>query len=91
VERSCFALLLALVALAAWEPAVVHAVAVIPGYTGACTADDNPHASVVAADRDRLPAGPFVIQLSPDDPPAGAPRERTQVDTDLTVPGAVMG
>ncbi len=73
------------------EPALVHAVAVIPGYTGACAADDNPHAYVVAVDRDRLPAGPFAIQLGPDDPPEGAPEERTLVDADLSVPGAVAG
>ena len=71
------------------EPALVHAVTVVPGGTGACTDDANPHAYVVAVDRDRLPAGPFAIQLGPDDPPTGVPEERTLVDADLTVPGAV--
>ena len=71
------------------EPALVHAVTVVPGGTGSCTDDANPHAYVVAIDRDRLPAGPFAIQLGPDDPPIGAPEERTLVATDLTEPGAV--
>ncbi|MET0831867.1 MAG: hypothetical protein ABWY62_05740, partial [Acidimicrobiia bacterium] len=73
------------------ELPLLRAVTVVPGGTGACTADAKPHAYVVAVERDRLPAGPFVIQLGPDDPPTGAPLERTQVDADLTIPGAVMG
>ena len=68
---------------------LVHAVIVSPGGTGACTADANPHAYVVALERARLPAGPFAIQLGPDDPPIGVPEERTLVDTDLSRPGAV--
>ena len=56
-----------------------------------CTDDANPYAFVVAVDRAELPAGPFVIQLDADDPPAGAPRERTVVDVDLSRPGAVAG
>jgi hypothetical protein len=40
----------------------------------ACTDDANPTAYVVALQRDRLPAGPFVVQLGPQDPPGGAPR-----------------
>ena len=71
------------------DPALVHAVTVVPGGTGTCTMDANPHAYVVAVERDRLPAGAFAIQLGPDDPPPGAPEERTLVDADLTVPGAV--
>jgi hypothetical protein len=71
------------------DPALVHPVTVVPGGTGACTADANPHAYVVGIDRDRLPSGPFAIQLGPDDPPPGAPEERTLVDADLSVPGAV--
>jgi hypothetical protein len=73
------------------EVPLLHAVTVVPGGTGACTADGNPHAYVVAVERDRLPAGAFAIQLGPDDPPPGAPEERTLVDADLTVPGAVAG
>ena len=61
----------------------------MPGGTGACTADANPHAYVVAIARDRLPAGPFAIQLGAADPPAGVPEERTLVAADLTGPGAV--
>jgi hypothetical protein len=57
----------------------------------ACTADAVPRAYVVALARDRLPAGPFAIQLGADDPPAGAPEERTLVDADLSQPGAVAG
>jgi hypothetical protein len=68
---------------------LVHAVTVSPGSTGMCTADANPHAYFVAIERDRLPAGPFAIQLGPDDPPVGVPEERTLVDADLSEPGAV--
>ncbi len=71
------------------EPAVVHAVTVAPGGTGACTADANPHAYVVAIERDRLPVGPFAIQLGATDPPVGVPEERTLVAADLSAPGAV--
>jgi hypothetical protein len=71
------------------ERAVVHAVTVVPGGTGACTDDANPHSYVIALERDRLPAGPFAIQLGPTDPPAGVPEERTVVDADLSVAGAV--
>ena len=56
------------------EPALVHAVTVVPGGTGACTADANPHAYVVAIERERLPAGPFAIQLGPPTRPPGRPR-----------------
>jgi hypothetical protein len=68
---------------------LVHAETVVPGGTGACTDDANPHAYFVAIERDRLPAGPFAIQLGPDDPPVGVPEERTLVDVDLSRPGAV--
>jgi hypothetical protein len=71
------------------EPALVHAVTVVPGGTGACTADANPHAYLVAIERDRLPPGPFAIQLGAEDPPAGVPEERTLVNADLTAPGSV--
>ena len=56
-----------------------------------CTDDAHPYAFVVAVGRAALPAGPFTIQLDADDPPAGAPRERTVVDVDLSRPGAVAG
>jgi hypothetical protein len=69
--------------------ALVHAVTVVPGDAGACTDDANPHAYVVAVERDRLPGGPFAVQLGVDDPPIGVPDERTVVDTDLSEPGAV--
>lgn len=56
---------------------------------GGCTADIYPHAFVVAVRRDRLPAAPLGIQLGPDDPPAGAPEERTIVDAPVQLPGVV--
>ncbi|MFO7532185.1 MAG: hypothetical protein R6W93_06955 [Candidatus Limnocylindrales bacterium] len=46
---------------------------------------------LVALERSRLPAGPFRIQLGPSDPPPGAPRERTVVEIDLSLPGTVAG
>ena len=70
------------------SPPLVHAVTVAPG-TGVCTADANPHAYVVAIDRGALPAGPFAIQLGPEDRPLGPPEQRTLVHADLSRPGAV--
>ena len=69
----------------------VHAVIVLPDPPAACTADANPHAYVVGVERTKLPEGPFVIQLGPEDPPAGVPEERTVVDVDLSRPGSVAG
>ena len=54
-----------------------------------CTADAAPHTYVVAYRRDRLPVGPFWLQLGPEDPPGGVPGERTIVEVDLSAPGAV--
>ena len=68
--------------------ATLHGGFVIPGPPQGCTDDANPHAYVVAVERERLPEGPFVVQLDADDPPAGAPEERTVVDVDLSAPGA---
>ncbi|NLF03924.1 MAG: hypothetical protein GX593_02785, partial [Actinomycetales bacterium] len=48
----------------------------------------NPHAYVVAVERSLLPEGPFHVQLDADDPPWGAPEERTHVDVDLRAPGS---
>lgn len=62
---------------------------ILPDGGVACTDDANPWAWVVAVDRSHLPRGGFAIQLDADDPPAGAPLERTVVTTDLTVPGSV--
>jgi len=73
------------------ERALVHAEIVLVDSPSACTADANPHAYLVALERARLPSGPFAIQLGADDPPAGAPEERTLVDVDLSLPGAVAG
>ena len=54
----------------------------------ACTDDTNPCAYVVAVDRAMLVPGPCAIQLGAEDP-CGASGERTLVDADLSVPGAV--
>jgi hypothetical protein len=48
---------------------LVYPVIVSTEFAGYCTADANPHAYVVALQRDRLPAGQFEIQLSASDPP----------------------
>ena len=72
------------------QPVLVHAVTVVPGRTGVCRSDANPHAFVVAIDRERLPAGPFAIQLGAADPSVGVSEERTLVEADLTGPGAVF-
>src|SRR5690606_10705913 len=37
------------------------------------------------------PRDGFAIQLGPEDPPPGAPEERTLVETDLTMPGSIAG
>ncbi len=71
------------------DGSTVHALIVLPDKPIACTADANPHAYVVAVERSKLPAGPFVIQLDAEGPPSGAPEERTVVDADLSLPGAV--
>lgn len=71
------------------EGSMVYAQIVLTRPHIACTDDANPRAYVVAVQRSILPKGPFAIQLSRQDPPAGAPEERTIVDADLTVPGAV--
>jgi hypothetical protein len=72
------------------DDGTLHGQIVVPGSgpATACNADANPHAFVVAVERDRLPSGPFVVQLGPDDPPPGAPEEWTAVDVDLSAPGA---
>lgn len=70
---------------------LVHAVIVLPNPPAACTDDANPHAYVVALERDRLPPGPFAIQLDSNDPPPGVPEERTVVGVDLSRPGSVAG
>ena len=69
----------------------LHGEIVVPGSgpDRACNGDANPHAFVVAVDRTLLPAGPFVVQLGADDPPPGAPAERTVVDVDLSAPGSL--
>jgi hypothetical protein len=71
------------------ESATVHASIVQTDPGVACTADANPRAYVVSVDRSRLPAGPFVIQLGAQDPPPGAPEERTLVNADLSQPGSI--
>jgi hypothetical protein len=73
------------------DGALVYAVIVLPNPPVACTDDANPHAYVVAMERDRLPQGPFAIQLDSNDPPPGAPEERTVVNVDLSQAGSVAG
>jgi hypothetical protein len=72
------------------DRALVYAEIIDVSRQVACTDDANPRAFVVAVERSRLPAGPFAIQLRADDPPPGAPEERTLVELDLTPPGASL-
>lgn len=69
--------------------AIVHAEIVHTEPGMACTGDANPRAYVVELQRERLPRGPFWIQLGPEDPPSGVPEERTIVAVDLSAAGAV--
>jgi hypothetical protein len=68
---------------------MVHAEIVLVDPPGACTGDAAPRAYLVAVPRSRLPAPTFAIQLGAEDPPGGAPEERTLVEADLRVPGSV--
>jgi len=70
------------------ERRVVHGDFVLPGNPTACTGDANPEAYVVALARDLLPEAPFAVQLDAEDPPAGAPEERTTVEADLRPAGS---
>lgn len=69
---------------------LVHGGFVIPGVHQGCHDDANPEAYVVAVERSALPAAPFDVQLDADDPPAGAPEERTTIEVDLRSPGATI-
>jgi hypothetical protein len=79
------------------ERGLLHAELVTLDAAGGCDADANPRAYVVAVERSLLPAPPFAIQLSAQDPPPGVPEERTIVDADLRArdsiaePGEVHG
>ena len=73
------------------ERAILHAEIVLLDVASGCGGDARPRAYLVALQRSKLPAGPFAIQLGADDPPGGAPEERTLVDVDLSRPGAVAG
>jgi hypothetical protein len=74
------------------DAGLVYPLLVNPSADLACT-DDIAGAwqFLVEFERSRLPAGPFVIQLGPNDPPPGAPKERTVVEVDLSLPGAAAG
>jgi hypothetical protein len=74
------------------DAGLVYPLLVDPETHIACT-DDIAGAwqFLVELERSRLPAGPFLLQLGPDDPPSGAPRERTVVDIDLSQHGTVAG
>lgn len=69
---------------------MVHGDFVIPGVHQGCNSDANPEAYVVAVERSSLPEAPFDVQLDVDDPPLGAPEERTTVTEDLRSPGATI-
>jgi hypothetical protein len=71
------------------QQALVYPLIVDPDAPIGCTDDANPFAFVVAVGRQKLPTAPFSIQLGPQAPPVGAPRERTVVEADLSKPGAV--
>lgn len=73
------------------ERALVHAQIVLVDPPPVCTSDANPRAYLVSVARAKLPERPFAIQLGADDPPPGAPEERTVVEVDLSRPGAVAG
>lgn len=60
------------------EAAHVYPVIVLPGGNRTCTSDANPHAYVVAVERDRLPAQ-FAVDLGPDLPETCCPEARTEV------------
>lgn len=66
----------------------LHGQIVVPGWPHGCHDDANSHAFVVAVERDLLPAAPFQVQLTAEDPPPGAREERTDVDADLRAPGS---
>lgn len=68
--------------------ALVHPMTVVPSNQTMCTGDANAHAYVVAVSRSMLPVGPFTMQLGAEDPPVGAPEERTLVGVDLSAPGS---
>ncbi|MFK5582384.1 hypothetical protein [Serinicoccus sp. LYQ131] len=67
---------------------LLHADLVVPNEVYGCNHDANPHAFVVAVQRQQLPEGPFRVQLEDRDPSSGAPEERTVVDVDLSAPGS---
>ncbi len=65
------------------ERRTVIPVIVLPGGAAACTADANPHAYVVAVERERLPDRPFTIELiedACDSAPGVCEEQRTTVD-----------
>lgn len=72
------------------ERSIIWPDVVWPDHPVVCTADlAGAHHFFVALERDRLPAPPFWIQLGADDPPGGAPKERTVVEVDLQIPGSI--
>lgn len=69
--------------------AVVFPVVVDPTNPVACTADlAGGWGFVTAVQRDRLPSGPFIVQLQAEGAATGGDAERTRVNADLSVPGA---
>lgn len=67
---------------------LLHADLVVPNALYGCNGDANPHAFVVAVERELLPEGPFRTQLEARHPYPGTAEERTVVDVDLSAPGS---
>lgn len=70
------------------EGDLLHADLVVPNAVYGCNGDANPHAFVVAVERQLLPEGPFRVQLEARDPYPGTAEERTVVDVDLSASGS---
>jgi hypothetical protein len=73
------------------ERRLIYGRLVVASINGFCSDDARPRAYVVAIERSGLPAPPFGIQLRSEDPPAGAPEERTIVEIDLRQAGRAAG
>src|SRR5690606_32772376 len=70
------------------EGDLLHADLVVANAVYGCNGDADPHAFVVAVERQLLPEGPFRVQLEARDPYAGTAEERTVVDVDLAASGS---
>src|SRR5699024_1298169 len=70
------------------EGDLLHADLVVPNAVYGCNGDANPHAFVVAVERQLLPEGPFRVQLEARDPYHGTAEEATVVHVDLSAAGS---